>query len=165
MLTHSPVSIFNARRLRMVRCETFGPGGVSCQRKLEDCQFSQNRFMADRRWRGHMFKFWGAEHCIFEDNLLTGDTRGLVMQTHFGANYQNFIAGNTAGTTWYHKKICTSNGMLRKNSTHALPKRTAHLLSGSVRMVPITMPATKASTKASNATDTVQPHADSIQSK
>jgi hypothetical protein len=51
----SPVSIFNARRLRMVRCETFGPGGVSCQRKLESCQFSQNTFTADRRWRGHLF--------------------------------------------------------------------------------------------------------------
>ena len=97
--TSQPVSIFNARRLRMVRCETFGPGGVSCQRKLEDCQFSQNRFTADRRWRGHMFKFWGAEHCIFEDNLLTGDTRGLVMQTQFGVNYQNFIAGNTVERT------------------------------------------------------------------
>ena len=97
--TNSPVSIFNARRLRMIRCETFGPGGVNCQRKLESCQFSQNRFVADRRWRGHIFKFWGAEHCIFEDNLLTGDTRGLVMQTHFGVNYQNFIAGNTVERT------------------------------------------------------------------
>ncbi len=97
--THSPVSIFNARRLRMIRCETYGPGGVNCQRKLESCQFSQNRFAADRRWRGHVFKFWGAEHCIFEDNLLTGDTRGLVMQTHFGVNYQNFIAGNTVERT------------------------------------------------------------------
>ncbi len=97
--TTPPVSIYNARRLRMVRCETFGPGGVTCQRKLEDCQFSQNRFTADRRWRGHMFKFWGAEHCVFEDNLLTGDTRGLVMQTHFGVNYQNFIAGNTVERT------------------------------------------------------------------
>ncbi len=58
-----------------------------------------NRFTADRRWRGQMFKFWGAEHCIFEDHLLTGDTRGLVMQTHFGVNYQNFIAGNTVERT------------------------------------------------------------------
>jgi hypothetical protein len=47
--TTPPVSIFNARRLRMVRCETYGSGGVSCQRKLEDCQFSQNTFAADRR--------------------------------------------------------------------------------------------------------------------
>jgi hypothetical protein len=46
-----------------------------------------------------MFKFWGAEHCIFEDNRLTGDTRGLVLQTHFGVNYQNFIAGNTVERT------------------------------------------------------------------
>lgn len=97
--TTSPVSIFNARRLRMIRCETFGPGGVSCQRKLQRCQFSQNTYTADRRWRGHLFKFWGAEHCIFEDNLLKGDTRGLVMQTHFGVNYQNFIAGNTVERT------------------------------------------------------------------
>ena len=97
--TTSPVSVYNARRLRMIRCETFGPGGVSCQRKLESCQFSQNTFTADRRWRGHLFKFWGAEHCIFEDNRLSGDTRGLVMQTHFGVNYQNFIAGNTVQRT------------------------------------------------------------------
>lgn len=94
-----PVSIYNARRLRMIRCETFGPGGVSCQRKLEACEFSQNTFTSDRRWRGHVFKFWGAERCIFEDNLMRGDTRGLVMQTHFGVNYQNFIAGNTVERT------------------------------------------------------------------
>jgi hypothetical protein len=96
---NSPVVIFNARRLRMIRCESFGPGGVSCQRKLEDCQFSENTFTTDRRWRGHGFKFWGAEHCIFEDNRLSGDVRGLVMQTHFGVNFQNFIAGNTVERT------------------------------------------------------------------
>lgn len=94
-----PLAVFNCRRLRMIRCETFGPGAVSCQRKVEDCQFSQNQFTADRRWRGHLFKFWGAEHCVFEDNLLRGDTRGLVVQTHFGVNYQNFIAGNTVERT------------------------------------------------------------------
>jgi hypothetical protein len=90
-----PLDIVKARRFSMVRCETYGPGGVSCERKVEDSLFAQNRFVADRRWRGHVFKFWGAERVIFEDNLLTGDTRGLVMQTHFGVNFQNFIAGNT----------------------------------------------------------------------
>ena len=95
----SPVSLFQTRRLSMARCETYGPGGVRSLRKLEQCRFSQNTFRADRRWRGCMFKFWGAENCIFEDNTLTGDTRGLVMQTHFGVNYRNFIAGSTVERT------------------------------------------------------------------
>lgn len=90
-----PLVIYNARRLRMIGCETRGAGGVGCARKLEDCQFTENRFFTDRRWRGSAFKFWGAERCIFEDNLMRGDTRGLVMQTSFGVNYRNFIAGNT----------------------------------------------------------------------
>lgn len=94
-----PLNIVKARRFSMVRCETYGPGGCSCERKVEESLFSQNRFVTDRRWRGHVFKFWGAEHVIFEDNLLTGDTRGLVLQTHFGVNYQNFIAGNTVERT------------------------------------------------------------------
>ncbi len=94
-----PLNIIKARRFSMIRCETYGPGGVSCERKVEESLFSQNRFLSDRRWRGSIFKFWGAEHVIFEDNLMTGDTRGLVMQTHFGVNYQNFIAGNTVERT------------------------------------------------------------------
>lgn len=94
-----PLNIVKARRFSMVRCETLGPGGCSCERKVEDSLFSQNRFVTDRRWRGHVFKFWGAERVIFEDNLLTGDTRGFVMQTHFGVNHQNFIAGNTVERT------------------------------------------------------------------
>ncbi len=94
-----PLNIVKARRFSMVRCETYGPGACSCERKVEDSLFSQNRFITDRRWRGHGFKFWGAEQVIFEDNLLSGDTRGLVMQTHFGVNYRNFIAGNTVERT------------------------------------------------------------------
>ena len=94
-----PLTIVKARGFSMVRCETYGPGGVSCERKIEGSLFSQNRFVTDRRWRGHVFKFWGAEHVVFEDNLMTGDTRGFVMQTHFGVNYQNFIAGNTVERT------------------------------------------------------------------
>ena len=94
-----PLNIVKARRFSMVRCETYGPGGCSCERKVENSLFSQNLFQTDRTWRGHGFKFWGAEHVIFEDNRLTGDTRGLVMQTHFGVNYQNFIAGNTVERT------------------------------------------------------------------
>ena len=94
-----PLDIVKVRRLAMVRCETYGPGGCSCERKVEDSLFSQNVFQTDRTWRGCGFKFWGAEHVIFEDNRLAGDTRGLVMQTHFGVNYQNFIAGNTVERT------------------------------------------------------------------
>ena len=94
-----PLDIVKARRFSMVRCETYGPGGCSCERKVEDSLFSQNFFQTDRTWRGHGFKFWGAEHVIFEDNRLAGDTRGLVMQTHFGVNYQDFIAGNTVERT------------------------------------------------------------------
>lgn len=94
-----PLDIVKARRFSMVRCETYGPGGVSCERKVEESLFAQNLFQTDRSWRGHGFKFWGAEHVIFEDNRLTGDTRGLVLQTHFGVNYQNFIAGNTVERT------------------------------------------------------------------
>jgi hypothetical protein len=94
-----PLNIVKARRFSMVRCETVGPGGCSCERKVEDSLFSQNLFQTDRNWRGHGFKFWGAEHVIFEDNRLAGDTRGLVLQTHFGVNYQNFIAGNTVERT------------------------------------------------------------------
>jgi hypothetical protein len=97
--TAKPVVIYNCRRLRMIRCETLGAGGVGCARKLEDCQFTENRFITDRRWRGSAFKFWGAERCIFENNLMRGDTRGLVMQTSFGVNYRNFIAGNTVEQT------------------------------------------------------------------
>lgn len=94
-----PLNIVKARNFSMVRCEVFGPGCVSCERKVEDSLFAQNRFETDRRWRGHNFKFWGAECCIFEDNHMSGDTRGLVMQTHFGVNYRNFIAGNTVERT------------------------------------------------------------------
>lgn len=94
-----PLNIVKARRFSMLRCETYGPGGCSCERKVEDSLFAQNRFVTDRRWRGHVFKFWGAEQVIFEDNLMTGDTRGFVMQTHFGVNYRNFIAGNTVERT------------------------------------------------------------------
>ena len=77
----------------------------------------------------------------------------------------DFIAGNSEGTTWYQRKICTSRGMLRKNSTHALPKRTTHGWSGKVRNVPITIPAANASSSASNETEMVQPQADNIQSR
>ncbi len=97
--TAKPLVIYNTRRLRMIRCETLGAGGVGCARKLEDCQFTENRFITDRRWRGSAFKFWGAERCIFEDNVMQGDTRGLVMQTSFGVNYRNFIAGNSVERT------------------------------------------------------------------
>ncbi|MCY1366986.1 hypothetical protein D9M69_538980 [compost metagenome] len=73
--------------------------------------------------------------------------------------------GNIEGNTWYQRKICTSKGMLRNSSTQALPRRTTMGRSGSVRSVPITTPITSASSSASSATDTVQPQADSIQSR
>ena len=75
------------------------------------------------------------------------------------------ITGNSVGTTWYHRKICTSSGMLRNSSTHAFPRRTTMGLSCRVRKVPTSEPTTKAKAKASTDTDTVQPHADSIQSR
>lgn len=75
------------------------------------------------------------------------------------------MAGNMVGTTWYHRKICTSSGMLRNSSTHALPRRTTMGRSGRVRSVPTRMPITSASNRASSETDTVQPQADSIQSR
>src|SRR3989344_7754275 len=55
--------------------------------------------------------------------------------------------------------------MLRNSSTQALPKRTIMGRSCKVRSVPIKEPNTSASTKASTETDTVQPQADSIQSR
>ena len=63
------------------------------------------------------------------------------------------------------QKICTSNGMLRNSSTHALPSRVTMGLLGNVRNVPISEPMTNASNKASSDTDTVQPQTDSIQSR
>ena len=76
-----------------------------------------------------------------------------------------FMAGISVGSTWYHKKICTSSGMLRNSSTHALPRRTTIGLLGRVRKVPITAPRISASNSASTETETVQPQADSIQSR
>ena len=71
--------------------------------------------------------------------------------------------GNTPGTTKYQRKICTSSGTLRNNSTQALPMRTSQGLLGSVRMVPMTRPATSATTSADSATVKVQPQAERIQ--
>ena len=73
-----------------------------------------------------------------------------------------FIGGISLGSTKYHKKICTSSGILRNNSTQALPNRTSHGLSGKVRRVPTIEPTTNASSSALSETDTVQPHACSI---
>ena len=70
-----------------------------------------------------------------------------------------------AGNTWYHRKMCTSSGMLRKNSTHALPRRTVHGLWGKVRSVPTTAPTIKAITSDNSETEIVQPQADSSQSR
>ena len=73
-----------------------------------------------------------------------------------------FMGGISLGSTKYHRNICTSSGMLRNNSTHALPNRTSQGLSGKVRRVPIIEPITSASSSADKETDTVQPHAWSI---
>jgi hypothetical protein len=72
------------------------------------------------------------------------------------------MTGNSFGTTWYQRKICTSSGTLRNSSTQALPKRTSHGLSGSVRIVPMTEPTISASARPQTETDSVQPQADSI---
>ena len=126
-----PLDIVKARRFHMVRCETYGPGSVSCERKVEDSRFAQNQFETDRRWRGHNFKFWGAEHCIFEDNRMNGDTRGLVMQTHFGVNYQNFIAGNTVERTVLGGNACET--YLVEGSGYLYESRVASADAVSVR--------------------------------
>ena len=42
--------------------------------------------------------------------------------------------GKMPGTTKYQRKICTSSGMLRNSSTHQLPMRVSHGLSGRVRI-------------------------------
>ncbi|EKD96749.1 MAG: hypothetical protein ACD_23C01292G0001 [uncultured bacterium] len=55
--------------------------------------------------------------------------------------------------------------MLRNNSTQALPSRTTTGRSCNVRRVPMNDPKTSASSSASTDTDTVQPQADSIQSR
>ena len=68
------------------------------------------------------------------------------------------------GMTWYQRKIWTSSGMLRNSSVQALPSRTNHLF-GVVRRMPISEPTTSATMRASTATDSVQPQADSIQSR
>jgi len=69
------------------------------------------------------------------------------------------------GTTKYHRKICTSSGMLRNSSTQALPRRTSQGLSGKVRMVPTTAPTTMATSQALAATANVQRQASSIHSR
>ncbi len=66
--------------------------------------------------------------------------------------------------TWYQRKICTSSGMLRNSSVHALPSSTSHLF-GAVRRMPISEPTTSATTSAHSATESVQPQADIIQSQ
>jgi hypothetical protein len=67
-----------------------------------------------------------------------------------------------AGSTWYQRKICTSSGMLRNSSVHALPMNTSRL-SGVVRRMPISEPTAMATTRASAATDSVQPQAENSQ--
>src|SRR5437899_8509227 len=68
--------------------------------------------------------------------------------------------GKIFGTTWYHRKICTSSGMLRNSSTQPLPKRTSQGLFGSVRITPTIEPITRATTSEQSDTATVQPQAE-----
>ena len=72
--------------------------------------------------------------------------------------------GISDGSTWYHRNTCTSSGMLRNSSVHTLPMATSTLL-GVVRKMPMTAPTTSATTSASTATLSVQPQADSSQSR
>ncbi|KAF1041215.1 MAG: hypothetical protein GAK34_03033 [Delftia tsuruhatensis] len=78
---------------------------------------------------------------------------------------RDFSAGKMDGTTWYHMKMWTSSGILRNSSTQALPSRTIHGRSGSVRSVPISEPTINAINSDSSDTEMVQPQADSIQSR
>ena len=71
---------------------------------------------------------------------------------------------NSDGSTWYQRKICTSSGMLRKSSVHASPMKTRRL-SGTVRKMPMSEPTSNATPIASSATLSVQPQAESIQSR
>ena len=68
---------------------------------------------------------------------------------------QLFSGGMNSGTTKYQRNICTSSGMLRKNSTQTLPARTSQGLSV-VRMVPITEPSASAITHEQAETASVQ---------
>src|SRR5260221_14042515 len=68
------------------------------------------------------------------------------------------------GMTWYQRKICTSSGMFRKSSVHALPIHT-NALTGGVRRMPISEPTVSATTSEHPETRSVQPHADIIQWK
>ena len=73
-------------------------------------------------------------------------------------------AGINLGTTKYHRKICTSSGMLRKSSTQALASRTSQGLLGKVRSVPTRAPTTIATSQEVPATASVQRQASSIHS-
>ena len=75
------------------------------------------------------------------------------------------MGGISLGSTKYHKKICTSKGMLRNNSTQTLAKRTSHGLSCKVRKTPMTVPANIATNQAQTATDSVHPQASIIQDR
>ena len=66
------------------------------------------------------------------------------------------------GMTWYQRKICTSRGMLRKSSVHALPSHTSPL-TGVVRKMPMIEPTTRATASDSTDTRSVHPQADIIQ--
>ncbi len=66
------------------------------------------------------------------------------------------------GTTKYHRKICTSSGMLRNSSTQTLARRTSQGLLGRVRRVPISAPSDTATTQEQPATASVQPQASII---
>jgi hypothetical protein len=72
--------------------------------------------------------------------------------------------GISDGTTWYQRKICTSSGMLRKSSVHALPRNTRPRC-GAVRSIPMIAPKMSATPSASSDTDSVQPQAESSQSR
>ena len=54
--------------------------------------------------------------------------------------------------------------MFRNNSVQPLPNHTSGLL-GVVRKIPISEPTSRATTSASSATESVQPQAESIQSR
>ena len=74
-----------------------------------------------------------------------------------------FIAGIILGSTKYQRNTWTSRGILRNNSTQALPKRTSQGLSGKVRATPTSDPSTMAMSNPPNDTASVQPQACTIQ--
>ncbi len=72
--------------------------------------------------------------------------------------------GKICGSTWYQRKSCTISGMLRNSSVQTSPNRASFLF-GTVRRMPISEPATSATSRPATDTYSVQPQAWSMASR